>query len=152
METTSTPRPTIAGVNDERDVCECCGRTGLKRVVWLRYEDATDLVAYGVDCAYRAVYGRKDSAGATRLWKRLSIEHEAAQRKAAYRASVVAKIERAQAAWAPVNPDRTLRDETSWQVLRGARVLAANLGRDTDALPSVLLADYLADYLAMTAE
>ena len=48
----------VLGVNDDTDTCECCGRTGLKRVVWLERLDtdgngASGPFAAGVDCAAR---------------------------------------------------------------------------------------------------
>lgn len=48
----------VLGVNDDTDNCECCGRTGLKRVVWLERLDFDGNgdggpFAAGVDCAAR---------------------------------------------------------------------------------------------------
>lgn len=45
----------VLGVTDDRCICECCGKQGLKRVVAL---DIDGIVAYyGVDCAARALKG-----------------------------------------------------------------------------------------------
>ncbi len=44
----------VLGVNDDRDSCDCCGRQGLKKVVWLETA-AGEVVAYGVGCAARAL-------------------------------------------------------------------------------------------------
>ncbi len=41
---------TLIEINDEHDTCECCGKTGLKRVAWIRIEDGT-VVPFGVCCA-----------------------------------------------------------------------------------------------------
>lgn len=46
----------VLGVNDDTDTCEVCGKTGLKRVVWLERLDAdgngeSGPFAAGVDCA-----------------------------------------------------------------------------------------------------
>lgn len=46
----------LKGINDEQDVCQHCGKTGLKRVAWLVEVDtdgneAGDLIAVGIDCA-----------------------------------------------------------------------------------------------------
>ncbi len=44
----------VLGVNDDRDSCDCCGRKGLKKVVWLETA-AGEIVAYGTGCAARAL-------------------------------------------------------------------------------------------------
>ena len=51
---TRTPnRYTIAGITDERDACDCCGKSGLKRVVVLLDLDTTEFVFFGTTCARR---------------------------------------------------------------------------------------------------
>lgn len=40
----------VLGINDDRDTCQCCGRAGLKRVVWLSI-DSGEPVHYGTSCA-----------------------------------------------------------------------------------------------------
>lgn len=42
---------TVLGINDDRDSCQCCGKTGLKRVVWIRNDDTGEVVHYGTTCA-----------------------------------------------------------------------------------------------------
>jgi len=51
-------------VNSDLDTCTACGRTGLKRVAWLVALDADgnedgDAVAFGTDCAGKALLGAK---------------------------------------------------------------------------------------------
>jgi hypothetical protein len=41
----------VVGVNDERDFCECCGKSGLKRVVWIRDTESGDVKHFGTSCA-----------------------------------------------------------------------------------------------------
>lgn len=46
----------VKGINDEHDTCECCGKTGLKRVVWLAPldedgQEICDPAPYGNVCA-----------------------------------------------------------------------------------------------------
>lgn len=41
----------VVGVNDERDFCECCGKAGLKRVVWIRDTESGDVMHFGTSCA-----------------------------------------------------------------------------------------------------
>lgn len=43
----------IAGITDERDTCDCCGKTGLKRVVVLLDLDTSDFVFFGTTCVAR---------------------------------------------------------------------------------------------------
>jgi len=42
------------GINDDVDSCDCCGKTGLKRVVWLEDEHGA-VTHFGVNCAARAL-------------------------------------------------------------------------------------------------
>lgn len=51
----------VAGITDERDTCECCGKTDLKRVVVLLDLDTDEFVFYGTTCADRNT-GRDDTA------------------------------------------------------------------------------------------
>lgn len=46
----------ILGVNDDVTTCECCGKSGLKCTVVLT--DGDQEVAYGRDCAAKAVAGK----------------------------------------------------------------------------------------------
>lgn len=43
-------RFSVVGVNDERDFCECCGKSGLKRVVWVRDAETDDVKHFGTTC------------------------------------------------------------------------------------------------------
>ena len=47
----------VLAVNDETTVCECCGKSNLKRVVTLELENGS-IVRYGRDCAARKL-GKK---------------------------------------------------------------------------------------------
>jgi hypothetical protein len=56
----------IRGVNSDLDTCQCCGKINLKKVIWLdRLEEGEviETVAYGVNCAARAV-----RMGSTAVW------------------------------------------------------------------------------------
>lgn len=46
------------GINDEQDVCSCCGKKGLKRVVWLLDLECDDVAHYGTTCAAFLLAGR----------------------------------------------------------------------------------------------
>lgn len=41
----------IKGVNDDRDTCDCCGKTGLKKVVWIEDLETQEIRAFGTSCA-----------------------------------------------------------------------------------------------------
>ena len=56
----------IMGINDDSDTCECCGKTNLKKVVWIAEADIdgnvfTEPVAYGTTCAGKILGVRKRS-------------------------------------------------------------------------------------------
>lgn len=55
--TTTAPKYRIKGSDDHETTCACCGRTDLKRVIWLTAIDAdgndTTVEAYGTTCAAR---------------------------------------------------------------------------------------------------
>ena len=44
----------IIGINDDQDSCDCCGKTGLKKVVWLEDSETLAIAAYGSTCAAKA--------------------------------------------------------------------------------------------------
>lgn len=51
-QTTSAARRfEVKGINDDRDFCMCCGKTGLKRVVWIEDSETQEVRHYGVVCA-----------------------------------------------------------------------------------------------------
>jgi hypothetical protein len=51
-----TKRFEIQGVTDERDTCDCCGKSNLKRTVALADADAGgEVVFFGTTCAARAM-------------------------------------------------------------------------------------------------
>lgn len=41
----------ILGINDDRDACDCCGKTGLKRVVWIEDTESGEIRCFGTTCA-----------------------------------------------------------------------------------------------------
>lgn len=43
----------VLGTTDETSICECCGKTNLKKVVVLEIEG--EIVRYGCDCASKAL-------------------------------------------------------------------------------------------------
>ena len=49
-------RFTIQGITDERDSCDCCGKSNLKRTVALAdADDGGEVVFFGTTCAARAM-------------------------------------------------------------------------------------------------
>lgn len=55
----------IVGINSEVETCEHCGKTGLKKVVWLDELDQEgnltgNVRAFGVNCAAYALLGNKN--------------------------------------------------------------------------------------------
>lgn len=47
----------VLAVNDDRDFCECCGRAGLKRVVWIEDTETQEIKHFGTTCAASPVKG-----------------------------------------------------------------------------------------------
>jgi CMP-N-acetylneuraminic acid synthetase len=47
----------VKGVNDEKDSCECCGRQGLKRVVWIEDTETNEIKHFGTTCALKPAKG-----------------------------------------------------------------------------------------------
>lgn len=47
----------ILGVNDDRDSCECCGKQGLKRVVWIQDNELSEIKHFGTVCATQPAKG-----------------------------------------------------------------------------------------------
>ena len=41
----------VLGINDEQDSCQCCSKTGLKRVVWIEDTETGDIQHFGTSCA-----------------------------------------------------------------------------------------------------
>lgn len=74
----------VLAVNDEADCCECCGKSGLKRVVWIEDTETGTIRHFGVICALAPAKGfeitKAEIAKATR-------EHDAAVAKAAREAA-----------------------------------------------------------------
>lgn len=80
------PRFTVLGVTDDRDFCQCCGRQGLKRVVWIedgesgavRHFGTTCVTApamgFGVALAFKAAITRFDDAQRL-FWTQVNTEY-----------------------------------------------------------------------------
>lgn len=71
----------VKGINDDVDTCSCCGKTGLKRVVWLAPKDAehneelADPSPYGTVCAGHKLKVRNPTrATATRAIEQAYVE------------------------------------------------------------------------------
>lgn len=41
----------VIGVNDEKDFCQCCGKTNLRRVVWIQDNETQEIKHFGTTCA-----------------------------------------------------------------------------------------------------
>lgn len=47
----------VIGVNDDKDFCECCGKQGLKSVVWIENTETNEIKHFGSTCAASPVKG-----------------------------------------------------------------------------------------------
>lgn len=59
----------VLGVTEDKNVCECCGKPNLKKTVALENESSGEIKYMGVDCASKAMIGKKNKATADRIWK-----------------------------------------------------------------------------------
>lgn len=50
-------RFTVTGINDNRDFCECCGKSGLQRVVWIFDNETHEEKHFGTSCAMKPAKG-----------------------------------------------------------------------------------------------
>ena len=64
MSTTNTNanRFIVKGVNDEKETCECCGKNGLKRVVWIEDTETGEIKHFGTTCALKPAKGFQSDA------------------------------------------------------------------------------------------
>lgn len=77
----------ILAVNDSRDFCECCGRQGLKRVVWVADEETGEHHHFGTTCAMAPAKGFDKAAVKTAIRAFENLQGRAwAQAHAKYRA------------------------------------------------------------------
>lgn len=71
---------TIKGINDEEDTCSCCGKTGLKRVVWLAAVsvdgEESEPMPLGTSCAAKKMFGK--SSGKAQDENKLTVAMSAA--------------------------------------------------------------------------
>jgi hypothetical protein len=47
----------VIGVNDDVDTCDCCGKTGLKKVVWIEDTETGVVQHFGTTCALSPAKG-----------------------------------------------------------------------------------------------
>ena len=93
-ETTTMSRFRVKGVNDEKDTCECCGKEGLKRVVWIEDTETLEVRHFGTSCAANPA----KAFGLGREIKRAVREFDATVKKAkadAHNAAIVAACDAA---------------------------------------------------------
>lgn len=47
----------VLGINDDKSHCECCGKQGLVRVVWIEDTETNEIHHFGTTCAMRPAKG-----------------------------------------------------------------------------------------------
>lgn len=52
----------VLGCNDDKDFCNCCGKQGLSKVVWLENLETSEVSHYGVVCAKKLTGKATDRA------------------------------------------------------------------------------------------
>jgi hypothetical protein len=85
----------VLGVNDDRDFCECCGKIGIKRVVWITIDDG-EPKHYGTACAAKiaGIDGKWSAKRADILASKLKEREERMRRREALRECAQAEANR----------------------------------------------------------
>lgn len=52
----------VKGINDDKSHCECCGKSGLQRVVWIEDTETGEIKHFGTSCAMKPAKGFDCSA------------------------------------------------------------------------------------------
>jgi hypothetical protein len=52
-----TIRFQVRGINDDKSFCECCGKNGLQRVVWIEDTETGEIKHFGTSCAMKPAKG-----------------------------------------------------------------------------------------------
>lgn len=47
----------VRGINDDKSFCECCGKSGLQRVVWIEDLETGEIKHFGTSCALKPAKG-----------------------------------------------------------------------------------------------
>jgi len=47
----------VHGINDDKSFCECCGKSGLQRVVWIEDTETGEIKHFGTNCAQKPAKG-----------------------------------------------------------------------------------------------
>jgi len=47
----------VLGINDDKNFCECCGKSGLQRVVWIEDTETGEVKHFGTSCAAKPAKG-----------------------------------------------------------------------------------------------
>ena len=47
----------VKGINDDKSFCECCGKSGLLRVVWIEDTETGEIKHSGTSCAMKPAKG-----------------------------------------------------------------------------------------------
>lgn len=68
----------VLGVNSDHDTCHACGKTGLKKVVWIEINDSGP-IPFGTDCASEVMRQNGKRRSARAIW----LEAQEADRKRA---------------------------------------------------------------------
>lgn len=117
--TAAENRYSYLGTNDDESNCSCCGKTNLKRVVWLRDTTTEQVLFVGVDCAALLLRGRKTAKDGRDVAKLTA--------KIDYARDYIARLQRRVAAHNPADPswEEYAKAEANVELGRTAAVLAA---------------------------
>ena len=92
----------VKGVNDEQNFCSCCGKSGLKRVVWIEDTETGVVSHFGTTCAEspaKAFGVTAEIRAAVRKFQSDAKKAVKAAEKAAAMAKTQEKLDRSRAAY-----------------------------------------------------
>ncbi|ACD21604.1 hypothetical protein [Paraburkholderia phytofirmans] len=98
-----TGRFLVVGVDDSQNFCQCCGRTGLKRVAWIRDTETDEVKHFGMNCA-------------TAPAKAFGVAHEIRLALRAFENAQAIRAARASRTYRAAGGEYTKVGPTQWQV------------------------------------
>lgn len=105
----------VKGVNDEQNFCSCCGKTGLKRVVWIEDTETGVVSHFGTTCADSPAKAFGVTAEIRAAVRKFQSDAKKAA-KAAEHAAAMAKAREEYNRWLPVYEEAKSTYTGEWVV------------------------------------
>jgi hypothetical protein len=105
----------VRGINDDKSFCECCGKSGLQRVVWIEDMDTGEVKHFGTVCALNPAKGFDCVAEIKSAIKAAKDEEKAICSTAMFRYRKVHGGQMINSRDKDGSPIATVADRTLWQ-------------------------------------